>query len=171
MSPNNHPQGLHLTTLLINTYNPAITFFTETLNFTLIEDSPSTTNTGEPKRWVVVQPLYSPFPADSSSQAEDHAQEKSESGSTSGGSSGGGGASLLLAEASTAEQSALVGRQFGGRVGFFWRVDDFQRTYGRLVERGVEFVDGPRTEVYGTVAVFRDCVGNLWDLLGSAGFN
>jgi catechol 2,3-dioxygenase-like lactoylglutathione lyase family enzyme len=73
---------------------------------------------------------------------------------------------LLLAQADGARQSGAVGNQFVGRVGLFLRVDDFDATYGRLRERGVEFVIDPRPEPYGQVAVFLDVVGNRWDLLG-----
>ncbi len=79
----------------------------------------------------------------------------------------GGGSGLLLAKADGPQQLAVVGRQTAGRVGFFLRVQDFQSTYDRMVSAGVEFVTAPRTEQYGTVAVFRDIAGNLWDLLGS----
>ncbi len=75
---------------------------------------------------------------------------------------------LLLAKADGARQSASVGEQFAGRVGFFLRVDDFDATYARLAGAGVRFVGGPRTEPYGQVAVFRDLEGNRWDLLGPA---
>jgi len=78
-----------------------------------------------------------------------------------------GGAALLLARASTPEQEAAIGNQTGGRVAFFLGTDDFWRDYRRLVERGVEFVRPPREAEYGTVAVFRDLYGNLWDLVES----
>lgn len=73
---------------------------------------------------------------------------------------------VLLALADRPEQSAAVGAQVAGRVGFFLRVDDFEAAYARMVEHGVEFVSEPRAEPYGKVAVFRDIAGNLWDLLG-----
>ncbi|MFC0504370.1 VOC family protein [Micromonospora costi] len=75
---------------------------------------------------------------------------------------------LLLARADGNEQAAAIGNQVAGRVGFFLRVDDFDATYRRMVDAGVEFVRPPRTEAYGTVAVFRDIAGNRWDLLGPA---
>jgi len=80
---------------------------------------------------------------------------------------GSDGAALLLARASTPEQEAAIGNQTGGRVAFFLGTDDFWRDYRRLVERGVEFVRPPREAEYGTVAVFRDLYGNLWDLVES----
>lgn len=75
------------------------------------------------------------------------------------------GTFLLLARASTPEQSAFVGNQAGGRVFLFLQTDDFWRDYNRLVAAGVEFIRPPRDEPYGTVAVFQDIYGNRWDLL------
>lgn len=77
----------------------------------------------------------------------------------------GDGASLVLAKAETTEQLAAVGNQAGGRVAFFLFTDDFGRDYGAFRERGVSFVEDPRNEPYGTVAVFRDLYGGLWDLI------
>ena len=90
----------------------------------------------ERKRWVVVAPPGAP------------------------------GARLLLARASTPEQVARIGDQTGGRVFLFLHTDDFRRDYTRYRASGVEFVRPPRREAYGTVAVFRDLYGNLWDLIG-----
>ena len=75
------------------------------------------------------------------------------------------GTDLLLARATTPEQLACVGRQTGGRVGFFLHTDDFWRDYNAYAARGVQFVRPPSTEAYGMVAVFLDLYGNLWDLL------
>lgn len=75
---------------------------------------------------------------------------------------------LLLARADGAQQSQAVGQQFAGRVGFFFRVDDFAASYARLEAAGVRFVSAARTEAYGQVAVFLDLEGNRWDLLGPA---
>jgi catechol 2,3-dioxygenase-like lactoylglutathione lyase family enzyme len=75
---------------------------------------------------------------------------------------------LLLARADGEQQSAAVGNQVAGRVGFFLRVDDFGAAYARMTSAGVEFVTAPHTEPYGRVAVFIDIAGNRWDLLGSA---
>ena len=74
---------------------------------------------------------------------------------------------LLLARADGERQSQAVGDQFAGRVGLFLRVDEFETAYGRMSERGVEFVTEPRTEEYGRVAVFLDISGNRWDLIGA----
>jgi catechol 2,3-dioxygenase-like lactoylglutathione lyase family enzyme len=90
----------------------------------------------EGKRWVVVQPRGA-----------------------------GHGAQLLLARASTPEQVARIGMQTGGRVAFFLYTDDFWRDHARLSDHGIQFVRGPAEQPYGTVAVFKDLYGNLWDLL------
>ena len=121
--------------LLVNDYDTAISFFVDVLGFELVEDSPSMTTDGRPKRWVVVRP------------------PDAETG-------------LVLSRADGEEQSALVGKQHGGRVGFFLRVNDFNGTYQRLVAARVQFLREPREEAYGKVAVFLDVVGNRWDLVG-----
>lgn len=128
---------LSLATIVVEDYDRAIDFFVDALGFDLVEDAPSLTNDGRPKRWVVVRPP--------------------------GGSTG-----ILLARADGAAQQARVGDQTGGRVSFFLRVDDFGAQYDRMIRAGVEFTKEPRVEPYGTVAVFRDVAGNLWDLLGPA---
>ncbi len=126
---------LALVTLIVDSYDAGISFFTEVLGFELTEDSPSTTNDGRPKRWVVVSPP-------------------------------GGETGILLAEADGPEQEALVGKQMGGRVGFFYHVENFDEVYERMAGAGVEFLEQPRTEEYGKVVVFKDIFGNKWDLLG-----
>jgi catechol 2,3-dioxygenase-like lactoylglutathione lyase family enzyme len=75
------------------------------------------------------------------------------------------GCKLLLARAADDRQLASVGNQTGGRVFLFLNTDDFQRDYKKMVDRGVRFVRPPRQEEYGTVAVFEDLYGNLWDLI------
>jgi catechol 2,3-dioxygenase-like lactoylglutathione lyase family enzyme len=92
----------------------------------------------ETKRWVVVAP------------------------------SEGKGCSLLLAKAANEEQGSRVGNQTGGRVFLFLHTDDFHRDYDDMVSKGVEFVRGPVKEPYGTVAVFKDLYGNLWDFIEPA---
>ena len=72
---------------------------------------------------------------------------------------------MLLARASQPSQTAVVGNQTGGRVFLFLETDDFWRDYETMVSRGITFVRAPKTEPYGTVAVFEDLYGNLWDLL------
>jgi catechol 2,3-dioxygenase-like lactoylglutathione lyase family enzyme len=78
---------------------------------------------------------------------------------------GGGGAALLLARAATPEQASRIGNQTGGRVFLFLRTDDFWRDYNAMRERGVHFIEKPRHESFGTVAVFLDLYGNKWDLV------
>jgi catechol 2,3-dioxygenase-like lactoylglutathione lyase family enzyme len=126
---------VHLVAIVVDEYDPAIAFFVDVLGFDLVEDTPSLTNDGRPKRWVVVRPP-------------------------------GGETGILLARADGDEQSAVVGRQAAGRVGFFLRVDDFDAAFDRMVSAGVDFVSPPRSEPYGRVAVFCDIAGNKWDLLG-----
>ena len=128
---------IDLVTIVVAEYDPAITFFVDVLGFELVEDSPSLTNAGQPKRWVVVRPP----------------------GAQTG---------LLLARADGERQTAVVGDQVAGRVGFFLRVDDFDAAYQRMTEAEVTFLTTPRTEPYGRVAVFLDIAGNRWDLLGPA---
>lgn len=77
---------------------------------------------------------------------------------------GADGTSLLLAKAATPEQEGFIGNQTGGRVFLFLHTDDFERDYKSMLSRGVEFLEEPRREEYGTVAVFRDLYGNKWDL-------
>jgi len=72
---------------------------------------------------------------------------------------------LLLARASTEEQESRIGSQTGGRVFLFLYTDNFQRDYEAYRSKGVVFVREPKEEIYGTVAVFKDLYGNLWDLL------
>ena len=124
-------------TIIVDDYDKAIEFFTSVLSFDLIEDSPSLTNDGRPKRWVVVRPP----------------------GAQTG---------ILLARADGEHQTAAVGNQAAGRVGFFLRVDDFDAALERMTAAGVRFLTAPRTEPYGRVAVFLDVAGNRWDLLGPA---
>ncbi|MFD3525517.1 VOC family protein [Streptomyces sp. NPDC058653] len=80
----------------------------------------------------------------------------------------GGAAALLLARAADDAQRASVGAQTGGRVGFFLHTDDFARDHARMSAAGVRFLEEPRREPYGTVAVFEDLYGNGWDLLQPA---
>lgn len=126
---------LEQVTVIVAEYDAAIRFFVDALGFELVEDSPSLTNDGRAKRWVVVRPR-------------------------------GGQTGILLAQADGDRQAAAVGEQMAGRVGFFLRVEDFHSAFERMAAAGVEFVSKPRTEPYGTVAVFLDIAGNKWDLLG-----
>mmetsp|Transcript_39300 Transcript_39300/g.99050 ORF Transcript_39300/g.99050 Transcript_39300/m.99050 type:complete len:133 (-) Transcript_39300:49-447(-) len=97
------------------------------------------TRQSETKRWVVVAPP------------------------------GGGAGALLLARADGAQQEAVVGRQTGGRVFLFLETDDFQRDFAAYSAAGVRFARPPKVEPYGTVAVFEDLYGNLWDLIERSG--
>ena len=90
---------------------------------------------GEGKRWVLVAPA------------------------------GGRGARLLLAKADGDEQTERIGDQTGGRVGFFLETDDFARDHAAFTAKGVVFLEEPRHEAYGSVAVFVDLCGNRWDLI------
>jgi catechol 2,3-dioxygenase-like lactoylglutathione lyase family enzyme len=120
----------HIALVVVN-YDEAIKFYTEKLNFTLIED----TKLNETKRWVMVKPK------------------------------GDGQCCLLLAQAATEEQKSRVGNQTGGRVFLFLYTDDFWRDYNNMLEQKINFVRPPVKEAYGTVAVFEDIYGNLWDLI------
>jgi catechol 2,3-dioxygenase-like lactoylglutathione lyase family enzyme len=82
---------------------------------------------------------------------------------------GGQGCALVLARADTPAQQARVGDQAGGRVFLFLRTGDFRRDHARMQAHGVRFLEPPREEPYGTVAVFEDLYGNRWDLLQPAG--
>jgi catechol 2,3-dioxygenase-like lactoylglutathione lyase family enzyme len=77
----------------------------------------------------------------------------------------GGGVQLLLAQATGDEQATRIGNQTGRRVFLFLETDDFARDYAAFTARGVKFVREPKTESYGTVAVFEDLYGNMWDLI------
>ena len=81
---------------------------------------------------------------------------------------GSGDCRLLLAQASGEEQKSRVGNQTGGRVFLFLHTDDFKRDYQNLLDQGITIVRAPSVEPYGTVAVFADLYGNLWDLIEPA---
>ena len=76
------------------------------------------------------------------------------------------GCQLLLAKAANEEQASRVGNQTGGRVFLFLYTDDFWSDYNDYTAKGIEFVRQQTKEEYGTVAVFKDLYGNLWDLIG-----
>ncbi|MES2761342.1 MAG: VOC family protein [Bacteroidota bacterium] len=128
------PQSLAHITLVVNDYDEAIKFYTEKLQFTLLEDTVLSTD----KRWVRVAP------------------------------SGNTGASLLLAKASSEEQQSRVGNQTGGRVFLFLYTDDIKRDHQNLLDKQVTIVREPVEQPYGTVLVFADLYGNLWDLIEPA---
>ncbi len=118
--------------LVVKDYDEAIEFYTEKLNFELIED---TYQPEQDKRWVVVAPPNSK------------------------------GTTVLLARASKPEQEDFIGNQTGGRVFLFLNSDDFWRDYNEMKSKRIEFIREPKKMDYGTVAVFKDLYGNLWDLL------
>jgi catechol 2,3-dioxygenase-like lactoylglutathione lyase family enzyme len=93
---------------------------------------------GDGRRWVVVRPA------------------------------GAAGTALLLARADSEAQRGRIGDQTGGRVFLFLHTDDFAADHGRLLAAGVRFLEPPRSEAYGTVAVFEDAFGNRWDLIEPA---
>ena len=128
-------QTLGYISLLVLDYDEAINFFTQSLGFDLIEDTPSNDRQGRDKRWVLIAPHDSR------------------------------GTQILLAKAANAEESSRIGNQTGGRVFLFLHTDDFWRDYNAMKGKGVKFVRDPKDEEYGTVAVFQDLYGNQWDLL------
>lgn len=75
------------------------------------------------------------------------------------------GTTILFARASKEEQEPFIGNQAGGRVFLFLGTDDFWRDYNEMIMQGIEFVRQPKEQDYGTVAVFKDLYGNLWDLV------
>jgi catechol 2,3-dioxygenase-like lactoylglutathione lyase family enzyme len=81
----------------------------------------------------------------------------------------GQGAKLLLARGANAEQQSRIGNQTGGRVFLFLYTDDFQRDFADYQAKGIEFVREPMAAPYGTVAVFKDLYGTMWDLIGPTG--
>jgi catechol 2,3-dioxygenase-like lactoylglutathione lyase family enzyme len=78
---------------------------------------------------------------------------------------GSNGCGLLLAKAATEEQRSRIGNQTGGRVFLFLYTDNFERDYNNLLQQNIKIVRAPVTEPYGTVAVFEDLYGNLWDMI------
>ena len=78
---------------------------------------------------------------------------------------GAAGCCLLLAKAANEHQKSRVGNQSGGRVFLFLYTDNFKRDYQNLIDKKIKIVREPATETYGTVAVFEDLYGNLWDLI------
>ena len=125
-------QKLAAISLVVHDYDEAIKFYTEKLQFELLED----TVLSETKRWVRIAPK------------------------------GSQGCSLLLAKAANDEQSSRVGNQAGGRVFLFLHTDDFWRDYNNMKAAGIIFVREPVKESWGTVTVFKDLYGNLWDFIG-----
>lgn len=134
--------------LLVRDYDEALAYYVGRLGFTLVEDTPEPEQGKRPsdfeeiasKRWVTIRPPGAPAEA----------------------------TTILLARAAAPEQARAVGDQAGGRVFLFLHTDDFARDHAAFTGAGVEWVRPPATHAYGTVAVFRDLYGNLWDLVGPA---
>jgi uncharacterized glyoxalase superfamily protein PhnB len=117
--------------LVVKEYDEAIQFYTQKLNFKIVED----TRLSETKRWVLIAP---------------HGAKE---------------CCLLLAKAADEKQRNSIGNQTGGRVFLFLYTDNFHKDYQEMVERGINFIRPPQEEDYGTIAVFEDLYGNLWDLI------
>ena len=124
-------QNLVHIALVVDDYDKAIAFYTQKLNFVLLED----TVLSDSKRWVLIAPP------------------------------GSSGCNLLLAKAASEEQKSRVGNQTGGRVFLFMHTDNLTRDYTNMKAQGISFIREPATESWGTVAVFEDLYGNLWDLI------
>ncbi len=124
-------QSLAHIALLVNDYDEAIKFYTQTLQFVLLEDKVMSPT----KRWVMIAPQ----------------------GST--------GTSILLVKANNEEQQNRVGNQTGGRVFLFLYTDDIKRDYQNLLDKKVIIVEELTNKPHGTVLVFADLYGNLWDLI------
>jgi catechol 2,3-dioxygenase-like lactoylglutathione lyase family enzyme len=127
-------QELGQISLLVKDYDEAIAYYTQKLNFELLED----TVLSDTKRWVVLAPK------------------------------GSNGCKLLLAKAVNPEQAKSIGNQCGGRVFLFLYTDNFERDYATMQSKQVNFVREPVKEKWGTVAVFADLYGNLWDFIEAA---
>jgi catechol 2,3-dioxygenase-like lactoylglutathione lyase family enzyme len=125
-----HQRIAHIA-LVVKDYDEAIEFYSQKLDFTLLED----TRIDESKRWVLMAPP------------------------------GAKECCLLLAKAANESQESSIGNQTGGRVGFFLFTDDFWRDYHKMIDKKISFVRPPSEFEYGTVAVFEDLYGNLWDLI------
>ena len=127
---------LERVSVIVDDYDDAIAFFVDALGFELVEDEPALTSKEGRPKRWVM--VRPP----------------------------GGQTGVLLAQADGERQRAAVGDQFAGRVGLFLRVEDFDAQLERMRAAGVEFVEEPRDEPYGRVAIFRDVAGNRWDVLG-----
>lgn len=124
-------QSLVHIAIVVDDYDEAIKFYTEKLDFELIDDTPQS----ETKRWVLVKPK------------------------------GSGDCKILLAKGVGDEQRSRIGNQTGGRVFLFLETTDFAADFEKIKSNGVTIVREPKVEDYGTVAVFADLYGNLWDLI------
>ena len=132
--------------LVVKDYDDAIEFYTQKLNFELVED----TDLEDGKRWVLISP-----PNSNGANSNETNSNETNSSRTN----------LLLAKATTPEQMSAIGNQTGGRVFLFLHTNDFWRDYNLMLSKGVTFNEEPRVEPYGTVVVFEDLYGTKWDLL------
>jgi len=117
--------------LIVNDYDEAIEFYTQKLNFDLVED----TQISEHKRWILIRP-----------------KGKSDF-------------SLLLSKATSDLAKKAVGNQAGGKVFIIMHTDDVDRDFNNFRNKGVEFIQEPKSLPHGKVAIFKDLYGNLWDLI------
>lgn len=117
--------------LIVADYDDAIEFYTQKLNFNLIED----TQVSEQKRWILVGPK------------------------------GNSDFSLLISKASNDIEKKAIGNQSGGKVFLIMHTDNIDRDYNQYKKEGVEFIQYPKQQPYGKVAIFKDLYGNLWDLI------
>lgn len=134
------PQHLAHIALTVREYDEAIAYYVGVLGFEVVADE----DRGNGKRWVLVRPRAA-------------------------GAAGERVCSILLARGVGAAQLGSVGNQTGGRVFLFLHTDDFARDHATYLARGVKFIETPRREAYGVVAVFEDLYGNKWDLIEPAG--
>ncbi len=135
MTPAMNARRIACFALVVDDYDRAIDFYVNALGFELREDSPREAAPGNPRKRWVVV-----------------APPGAETG-------------ILLAQAANDAQRSRIGDQTGGRVGFFLYTDDFHRDHAAMRAKGVRFLEEPREEDYGIVAVFEDLYGNRWDLL------
>lgn len=118
-------------TLIVNDYDEAIEFYTQKLDFNLIED----TEISENKRWVLIGPK------------------------------GNSDFSLLISKASNEIEQKAIGNQSGNLVFLIMHTDNIDRDYIQFQNEGVVFIQAPKPQAYGKVAIFKDLYGNLWDLI------
>lgn len=130
-------QHISAVTIVVKSYDEAIAFYTQKLDFKLLED----TKVDASKRWVLLAPP------------------------------GAKESCILLAKAANKLQQERIGDQTGGRVSFFLFTDNFERDFQKMSSKGVNFVRPKAQFDYGTVAVFEDLYGNLWDLIAPTQHN
>jgi catechol 2,3-dioxygenase-like lactoylglutathione lyase family enzyme len=172
---NTMKQSIAYVALVVRDYDEAIEFYTKKLHFTLIEDTYQPEQDEAPSG---LRPGYllpalrrerNPSEAESASRSSTSLRSrfsaKGDKRWVVVAPPGSSGTKLLLARASKPEQEPFIGNQSGGRVFLFLNTDDFRRDYKEMVSLGIKFVRKPKVAPYGTVAVFKDLYGNLWDLI------